>query len=184
VSKAVARNAGILGFVATILLVLIIGVLTWRQFTLARDARIWVEHTYQVIGAAKDLRIAFGETQRNERSYVLLGDQSYLDSYRVAAARIALLQDRLRALTVDNPDEQQRLTALAQLIRTRSGLDDNVVALRRDRGFDAAVAAIRADHTRHLISQIAANLDVVIATEQLLLRQRQRAAGREDRLTR
>ena len=71
-------NANILVMAATILLVGVVGLLTWMQFTNGRQAQFLVRHTNEVITAVDELRIAVRSAETSQRGYLLTGREDYL----------------------------------------------------------------------------------------------------------
>src|SRR5882724_1429112 len=78
------RNATAIAIGAITTLMLVAGVLFWRQSEASADARAWVAHTFEVrdhisllLGVTKD-----GET--GQRGYVLTGNEEFLEPYAEA----------------------------------------------------------------------------------------------------
>ncbi|HEX3954025.1 MAG TPA: CHASE3 domain-containing protein [Stellaceae bacterium] len=183
-AKALVKHANILSLIAAILVVFIIGLLTWRQFANLRESEFWVDHTYRVIGTTKDLGIALRDAERTQRSFLLTGRIDYLTPYRDAVSRIPVLEDQLHTLTGDNPPQQERLATLDTLIRDRLEVIDRLVQVRRTSGLDSVIAMIGDDLGSKLMAQIGTSLDAVTAAEQGLLKQRQLSAEWEETATR
>ena len=171
-SATLKRNASILAVVATILLVGTIGLLGWLQLSNTREARSWVRHTDQVITATAELGFAVRDAESGQRGYVLTGQADYLPPYRDAIGRIAVLQNELLRLTTDNPSQQERLHNLAPLLQRKLDELAQTVALRRDVGFDAALAVVRTNLGLQLMDQIVGVLREVRDTEDRLLEAR------------
>ncbi len=83
-----------------------------RSPRLASD-RVWVAHTFDVIAAAKGLRIAASDAERAQRGYLISGRAPFLQTYRTRVASCQSFLEQLRRLTSDNPDQQRRLASLA-----------------------------------------------------------------------
>jgi len=136
------RRAYVLGFLAALLLTAGAGVEAWVQSRAARDATLWVRHTYEVLDTAKDLGIALDDAGGEERGYLLTGDERHLEAYQSAVERVAPLKARLQRLTADNASQQDRLLALSPLVRRRLAELSRTLDARRDRGLDAALSAV------------------------------------------
>jgi PAS domain S-box-containing protein len=87
---------------------------------------------------------------------VLTGEESYLDTYRASVVGLLQHEATVRDLTVDNPVQQRLLPALEQLEAGRIQFAQEVVALRRDRGLEAAADAIRSGRGEGLMRGFAA----------------------------
>lgn len=175
VSNKLRRSANILTVVATLLLVGTIGVLTWLQFSNTRQARSWVRHTDQVITVADELGFAVRDAETGQRGYLLTGQDAYLIPYRDATGRIAVLQDELRRLTVDDPAQQARLHDLAPMLREKLDELAQTVTLRRDVGFAAALSVVQTDLGLRAMDQVVSLLRDVRNAEE-----RELEARRED----
>ncbi len=177
-SATLRRNASILAVVATVLLVGTICLLGWLQLSNTREARSWVRHTDQVITATAELGFAVRDAESGQRGYVLTGQADYLPPYRDAIGRIAVLQNELLRLTTDNPSQQERLHNLAPLLQRKLDELAQTVALRRDVGFDAALAIVQTNLGLQLMDQIVGQLREVRDTEERLLETRRQDLDR------
>ncbi len=87
-----------------------------------------VEHTREVLletdGVLSDLK----DVETSLRGYIISGQESFLDLYRVALAGIPGRMARLAQLTVDDPGQQQRVAAFHALVDDR--IDEAVTLLQ------------------------------------------------------
>lgn len=166
-SRALVRNANSLALLAIVLLVSVVGLLTWSQFTGTRNARQWVGHTYEVILAANQLGMSLRDAEANQRAYLLTGQDDYLTPYRSALERVILLQGELRRLTADNHVQQDQLRVLAPLVQHLQEEMARAIQLRRDVGLEAALGPMQSG--RQLVADVAASLTGVTGEEERLL---------------
>ena len=173
-------NANILVMAATILLVGVVGLLTWMQFTNGRQAQFLVRHTNEVITAVDELRIAVRSAETSQRGYLLTGREDYLAPYHDAVRRAIQLQGQLVPLTANNPNQQNRLRALAPLLQRK--LEDlaQTIPLRSENGLGAALAIEQTDLGRRLMGEIDATLTDMRSEEERLLDERRRKSDRAD----
>jgi signal transduction histidine kinase/CHASE3 domain sensor protein len=169
---------------AVVILLGVVGVLTWDSFTTANKSRSWVHHTYDVLIAAKDLGLAVRDAETGQRGYVLTGDENYLTPYHVALGRLIQLQHDLREFTADNPIQQERLQQLAPLVQRKLEEFAQAIQLRHVSGQDAASKLVQTDAGRQLMLQIDDLLGSMVGTEQTLLAARLVAADRSAAITR
>lgn len=139
----------ILAAFGSAVLVLVVGAAGLGSVVSLRIAFRWVDHTYQVIGAADGLLLALTDAETGQRGYVLTGENRYLDSYRSGRPAVAIALQTLRRLTVDNPTEQQRVDSLSRLAAAKLAELDSTIVLRRTQGFAAAVAVVVTDRGRN-----------------------------------
>jgi methyl-accepting chemotaxis protein WspA len=103
-----------IGFAAILALILLLLALAYSNFLRLSEANGWDRHTLEVLREADKVNVVALEIQVNQRGYLLSGDARLRDSAANEAA-LRLHLERLRALTADNPLQQQRLARLAQL---------------------------------------------------------------------
>jgi signal transduction histidine kinase/CHASE3 domain sensor protein/CheY-like chemotaxis protein len=184
VRSIIGRRANELVLTAVLLLVAVMALLTWDQFRVAHEARFWVRHSYQVIGAIKDIGSAVRRAESGQRGFLLTGDRDYLAPYDGAAERIAPLQRDLQHLTADNPVQQDRLRALAPLVQEKLAELARTIDLRRESGAEAALHILQGDLGRRLMGRIDALLDGLTSEEQRLLEARLADSDRVEAITR
>ena len=155
-------------FVCVIAVTLFVGALTYRSLSRVNSTEQWTRHTYQVLGASKDLRATILRQEASARGYLLTHDRSFLAG--VAGER-TLFEQSLRsieALTADNPSQQSRLRQLASLVSTWE------TQLLSD---DAHVAAGTNVGGEGLLGRIMAKVHDLDGEEEGLLALRMRAQG-------
>src|ERR1700761_2044319 len=97
-----------------ILLVLLAITLTAEIIVLSASLR-WVDHSDQVISAARQLQRQIVQMDTDLRGYHLTGDQGFLDSYNEAKSRVPEQFRQLHSLTADNPGQLQRIGRIENL---------------------------------------------------------------------
>ena len=73
-----------------------------------------------------------------ERGYLITGDPQILDAHAAALRNVPVQVGEVRALTQDNPAQQQRLDRLERLIEQRLGLLAEVIKSRKEGTFEPA----------------------------------------------
>jgi CHASE3 domain sensor protein len=169
-------KANFFALISAVVLMGIIGSLSWLQFTSSREAEKLIRHTHEVITTADHLSIAIRDAESNQRDFLLTGDEQFLVPYRDDTVRVVLLQGELRRLTADNPDQQDRLRALTSVIQQKLEVLAQTVHLRQAVGLDAALANVRTGVRQRLMDQIRTSLAEVQREEDLLLAQRRASA--------
>ena len=159
---------------------LALGLLTYDDVTRLREARTWVEHSREVIAAARDLSVAVREAERGQREFLITGQDDDLAPFRAALERVIPLQDALRHLTSANPAQQARLRAMAPVVQRELEALAQAVEARRRGGANAAHSLAEADLGRQRMGEIEASLGDVQAEERGLLTRRQADVERAD----
>src|SRR5579859_1411298 len=78
------RNATAIAIGAVTLLMLLAGLLFWRQQEASLQARGWLVHTHEVIGHIELLQSKLEDTETGQRGYLLTGSEEYLEPYQDA----------------------------------------------------------------------------------------------------
>ena len=130
-------------------------------------ARIWnnihdMGQTYEAIDQLSELMSVLKDAETGQRGYVLTGNDTYLEPYRLAESSIDNTLKQLRDLTADNPAQTRRLDQALPLIQSKMAELKQTIELRRTEGFDAALKVVVAGQGKVLmdnIGQLAAAMD-------------------------
>jgi signal transduction histidine kinase len=171
-TKRTVIGANFLVLAVLIVILLLIGGVTWDRFNAARSARQWTEHSYQVINIIKDLDLAINHAETGQRGFLLTGRDDYLAPYKDAVEHVGLLQGELQQLTADNAVQQKRLRGLLPTIQHKFEILAQTVQLRRDLGMDAAIPIVQADLGRDYMVEIEKVLSAMTSDELALLSER------------
>jgi signal transduction histidine kinase/CheY-like chemotaxis protein len=164
-TRYIVTRANFLVFGVLITILLLIGGATWDRFQAARAAQESSEHSYQVLGAIKDLNLAVRRAETGQRGYLLTGRDDYLAPYNDAVEHVSFLQGELQRLTADNPTEQERLRTLSPVIQHKMEELAQTVQLRRDVGFDAALRIVQTEMGRDFMQEIETTIAAMAADE-------------------
>ncbi len=116
------------------------------------------------------------DAETGQRGFLLTADERFLDSLSQRAGRNRNHQAAARRLTSDNPQQQQRLAALAPAVANRINLLAELIEQRRREGLDAIVksdALLKGKLEMDELRQMLHDLDE--AESELLLTRRQRS---------
>lgn len=144
----------------------------------AREEAALVGHTVDVRTEASRLLEALIDAETGQRGYLLAGRQSYLDRHLAGMSAIEPSWSRLRALTGDNPEQQQRLAAMHPLVRGKIAELSQTTALAMAGRQSAALEVVRTDRGKRLMEGIRTQLAAIQAEEARLLDARRTAADR------
>ncbi|HAS46725.1 MAG TPA: chemotaxis protein [Microscillaceae bacterium] len=94
---------------ATLLVLLLIGVIVYFNINRLLDDTKWVEHTYKVIGKANQLERYMIDQETGMRGFSISGDEEFLEPYKSGKASFDKLITELKTTVSDNPPQVQRL---------------------------------------------------------------------------
>lgn len=176
--KRIAAGFGL----ASVILVLI-GVVSYRSINELINTSKGVEQTHQVLENLEEILSNLRYLETDQRGYILTGDESYLEVYNTAIPTIQQNINELRRLTAENPTQQQNLNTLEALAGQRIDLLGQVIRLRKDRGLQATLEFLRTNQSRKLMNEVRQIIDGMEANERKLLSERQAAANTSARRT-
>jgi signal transduction histidine kinase len=143
----------------------------------SRNADMWVLHTLDVQQTAQALLIASRDAESSVRSFLLSSDNAELDTFEPALAEAEKQLGDLRTLTADNGIELDRVQELTRLVHSKNEQLSTCVTLAKQGQRDAALAVINSPQDRELLDEIRTNVESILDTEQILLKDRQARAA-------
>ena len=169
-----------LSFGSAIAILFVLGAFSYRSMVVSSESDQSVWRTHEVLESLQQLLFAMQSIESSSRGFVLTGEESYLDTYRADLLSADMHEALVRNLTVDNPEQQRRLPALEELAAQRIRFAEAVISLRRAKGFEAAVDAIRSGRGERIMNEFQAVVRQLQDEELRLLVQRK--ADAEQRL--
>jgi PAS domain S-box-containing protein len=171
-SKGQLNRKSYLAFGVAILVLLGLGVTSYRDVVESGESNRWLRHTHEVLENLQSLSSTMNRIESNDRGYVLTGRESYVESWRadklIAEQNVATLG----SLTQDNRLQQSRMVDMERLVVAKFQFGETVINLRRAHGFDAAADAIRAGEGQQLMDEFQTLVRNMEDEERSLLGQR------------
>lgn len=97
------RNQVLTGFAVSIVLVLVVGVLSFKSIKQLEGDTVWVDHTQKVIKTTNNLLQLLIDGETGMRGYGATNNKEFLDPYNVAIPRINEHLAQLDNMLQDNP---------------------------------------------------------------------------------
>ncbi|MEO8876335.1 MAG: CHASE3 domain-containing protein, partial [Polyangiaceae bacterium] len=129
----------------------------------------WVEHTHRVIETLDDVGASLYATQNARRGFALTGADEQLRQFAQAADGLSVGEKSVRALTADNPIQQERLDRLEPLLGTARLSQEASMTRRKADGFNLDHEVAVALSVTTLLDKSRAILADLIAEERQLL---------------
>src|SRR6266576_3488167 len=172
----------IAGFVLTLAIWFTIGSLLYRNTSeQAQEAR-WLSHTYDALAKIQELLLRLTDAETARRGFVMSGRDRFLSHYSNAVERAYTAFSELRALTGDNPRQQQTCDALQPLIEQRFAVFAESIARQLKQETDAAAQLRFTEKGQEIMEYIRRLTAEMDAAERGSLQQRR--SGSESRLRR
>jgi signal transduction histidine kinase/ActR/RegA family two-component response regulator len=153
---------GVVGGLGFLLLAIIASIIA---SVASSDANRWAEHSLMVMQASEHLFSLIQDAETGQRGFLLTGDESYLAPFYTAKTEIPAAQETLRGLTSDNPVQQSRLSKLYPLVERKIRELSRTVDLAKGGKIDEALAFVKSNEGRDVMSGIRNALDEFDADE-------------------
>jgi PAS domain S-box-containing protein len=128
IGELLGRHAVNAGFALALAILAGIAAFSYTSIKGFNEHAKWVEHTQEVLRESEGLLSDLKDVESGVRSYIISGQDSFLDVYREALASVPGRMARLAQLTADNPRQRPRIAALQTLVDRR--LDEAAKLLR------------------------------------------------------
>lgn len=135
-----------------------------------------VAHTYQVIDGINFFSASLHDLLYHNMNFLITGDNRHLEERTKIQILMTTIKSDVRTLTQDNPQQQERLKVLHELVVKRIRFADHLVQVRREKGYDAAAAIVSSGVGIAALEEIEKKLSELKSTEQALLNKQQSIA--------
>jgi PAS domain S-box-containing protein len=142
-----------LAFGSAIVILLVVGSISYQSIVMSSESNRWVWHTHQVLESLQKLVAGMATAESSCRGFVLTGDESFVESYRTSILIAEQDEAELRNLTKDNPKQQLRLPALEELMAQKIRFGDALINVRRIKGAKAAADAVRSGPGQRIMDE-------------------------------
>jgi signal transduction histidine kinase/CheY-like chemotaxis protein/CHASE3 domain sensor protein len=133
------------GLAGALVFFLISGLVAYRNVETLRDNYRQAGHSQEVMSTLNQLLSSLQDAETGQRGFLLTNIDRYLEPYNAALATVGHRLDELTQLTSDNPGQQARIPRLKLLVDAKLAELKETIELRRNRGFDAALAVVVSD---------------------------------------
>ena len=172
------RNQVLVGFAISIILVIVVGALSFTSIKQLEEDTVWVNHTQKVIKTTNNLLQYLVDSETGMRGYGATANKQFLDPYNDAVPKITETLNQLSTLTADNPTQVKRVDSLKLIVNRQLVILKTNIETRESKGLDFMVA-------NHMFLNGKGNMDSirdlnkkVIDTETTLLDERKAASDK------
>ncbi len=168
--------------IAALITLLCIGVLSFQSTLRNAQNLEWVTHTHLIIETVQNVLTDITQAETGQRGYILTGQEVYLVPYQDGTTRVRKDVEEFRALTVDNPKQQEAIDALESLLAQRIAALAERIEIRKKSGVAAGAEAVATGNNGEaLMTEIRERLNQMRAEEKHLLGLRMEKAAAGDR---
>jgi signal transduction histidine kinase/CHASE3 domain sensor protein len=163
-----------IGLFAIILVFVANGWVISSNVVALRDQQRWVSHTHEVIGTLEDILTKVTGAETASRGYLISHDRRFLDSFNSELKTSMENLVSVKALTADNPTQQESVRELDVLLRGREkAMQSTVENFERSR--KVPLEDFQAGH--EAMVALRRHVDIMENVERKLLSQRELAAS-------
>ncbi|MDR3632547.1 MAG: CHASE3 domain-containing protein [Isosphaeraceae bacterium] len=141
-----------------------------------------IAHTFKVLVAIDQLHVATLAAEAAQRSYLITGDPSELHAFSEAETQVVRRAGALKALTVDNAEQQRRVGLLEAALTPLIASMNKAIEERIDEGPEAARRNVGSGRGEALIGELRTLLAEMTSSENALLAHRFAQARASSRL--
>ncbi|WP_214071063.1 response regulator [Mucilaginibacter sp. dw_454] len=163
------RNQVLAGFGVSIILVFVVGFLSFNSITQLEDDTVMVDHTQKVIKTSNNLLQMLIDAETGMRGFAATAKPTFLEPYNAALPNIHTDLEDLRSLIPDNSIQVKRVEALTQLVNSQLNVLKDNIELRNTKGLDYMVQNSTLAAGKHNMDSIRRVLTQVEETENILL---------------
>jgi PAS domain S-box-containing protein len=143
------------------------------------DGAHWVDHTHRAMLKLEEFMSQLERIVATQRSYLVSGDERYLQRYNAAVKALPQQMQVLREMTADNPRQQNSIAALEPLVSGRLAVLGHGIELKKTARLHPASALPLLARGQAIMDQIRELVSQMKAEEQRLLEERSRAFEKE-----
>jgi diguanylate cyclase (GGDEF)-like protein len=170
-----------IAFGALMAVLLVVGIIAYRSVVASFESAQWAQHTSEVLEHLANLRLRVENIENGYRAFALSDRDAFLERSRSNVSSADNEQKALRALTADNPHQQERLSVVADLLRTMVQRDDTIERIRHTPAAENAAALIRSGQDGSPLEAFRIAARGMEAEEQQLLGDRKSEAAKRYR---
>jgi PAS domain S-box-containing protein len=158
-----------LGYGISIFILLVVGAFSYTTINNLLSSNNAVSQSNQVIRKLEATISMMKDAETGQRGYLLTNQVKFLEPYRGSYQKAMGLVSQVKALTIDNPEQQQNIRTIRKIMITRL---DVLQALIDKRQHGVAVTATDFDSGKSAMDALRAAIDKAELDEQKLLDQR------------
>ncbi len=147
-----------MGFAGAVTFFLLSGFNAYRNTTALREGMRQVESTHTVIVSLENVLSLMKDAETGQRGFLITGNESYLLPYHAAQTGMDGEMSRLRRLTGGSAVHVDLLPRVEAQINSKLAELEETIRIRRERGFEPALAVVLTDRGRQVMDALRENL--------------------------
>ena len=164
------------GFGLALATLMAVGALQYRVTRALIETDRWVAHTNAVRAELEQAYSAIQQAEAGTRGFVATGNESFLQQHQVGISRAGEYLRTLPGLIAESPLQRHNVDRLLSLTDRKIAQMQDLVSLRRERGFVAASRELNKGEGLSLMNEIREVVDSMQLHEEKLLHVREAAS--------
>ena len=160
------------GYFLAIVIIIFFGVTAYLNTGKLLSDSKWVTHSNEVKNNITSVLSAMQDAETGQRGYIITGNESYLAPYFQGRDSIYPKLKELKGLIIDNENQTHRADLVKPLIEKKLAKMEEIIQIRRSKGFASAEAGIVAGMGKQTMDSIRAILAEMTNDENRLLIER------------
>jgi CheY-like chemotaxis protein len=164
------RTQVLTGFAFSIVLVFIVGIFSYRSINQLQQNQAEVDHSQQVILAARNVLQHLTDAETGMRGYVATAKPKFLDPYNAAVPKVTQNINKLESLVENDNQQQNNAIELAALTSSQLALLKTNVDRREELGLEYMVAHNMLINGKAIMDRIRNKITAITNSENQSLR--------------
>lgn len=169
---AVQERKTLIGFVASVVLLVIVFTLALLAVRGYGSTNRWVAHSHEVIAELEGLAASLVEADSVWRGFISSGDPIYLKERDAVLTRLDQHLQAAKQLTLDNAEQQSRLHEMESTLEQRHEQINALIALAQSQGLPVAQRSPICEDVRKITLRVSAQIAQLQREENVLLAKR------------
>ena len=161
------------GFILAFILLITIGVISYKNSRKFINTNETIVHTQEALYCNEQLLSSIIDFTTVTGTYIINGDKAVLQSFDSLGGKIFLLLNRIKTLSNDKPEQFNLISKLEQLAGEEMVFAKNIVAIRGDKGFEAAKDAIAEGNGTRILDDIKKTIAQIREHQSIQLRSKE-----------
>ncbi len=157
------------------LLLTAIGFIFYRSTVSIKSAIDWEKHTQEVLLKLDETQTLTLDISTATNSFVILGNDTYLEPYNRAKPKIQQNLAQLRRSTADNPTQQEELDRLSGVLADFVKEAERKVLLRKSEGYETAIVELPVKKGSDMLNGIRQSIEKLKAEELRTLQEKEQS---------
>ncbi len=161
-----------IGLVFILILIIGIGIASYRDISEVFEASEWRANSYNVLNTTEDILAQIASAEEGQRSYLITGDETYLEPYSKGINNVKIDISNLKVLLKDDIEQIIKFKKFDSLITERFNSLQETIEIRKKIGFQSAVERLKLKIGKKYMDKIYEQTARIEADEYNLLQKR------------